>query len=98
MTIMLEAATLCYVYVMPIRRITISVPDALADKIKDAAGDTPVSQWVADLIERKLNEEDELEEQWNKFVKALPPDPESEARAAEMFDRLVLGRERRDEK
>lgn len=62
---------------MSIRRITISVPEELADRIKAAAGDEPVSAWVTELIEEHLAEED-TEALWAAFMAELEPDPDAE--------------------
>jgi hypothetical protein len=78
---------------MAIRRITISVPEELALRIKEAAGDMPVSQYVTEVLEKELDE-NELEHQWNLFQQSLEVDDDSEARATEMFERLVLSRNR----
>ena len=83
---------LCYVYVMTIRRITISVPEELAERIKNAAGDKPVSQYVAEVLEKELTD-DELRQQWEEFHRSLPPNPEADRKAAEMFERLVGSRD-----
>lgn len=60
---------------MTIKRITISVPEDLAEKIKDAAGDKPVSAWVTALIERELDEE-RLDRLWDEWVDGLGLEPE----------------------
>jgi len=41
---------------MTIRRITISVPDEVARRVKKAAGSASVSAWVTGLIEEHLEE------------------------------------------
>ena len=51
---------------MSIKRITISVPDAVARRIKRAAGSVPVSAWVTDVLEQRLNDAD-LDSQWQAF-------------------------------
>ena len=57
---------------MAIRRLTLSIPEELADRIKQAAGDRPVSAWVTDRLEADLNEA-ELEQQWIEFYDSLNP-------------------------
>jgi len=57
---------------MTIKRITLSVPEELADKIKQAAGEKPVSAWVTEKIEHELNDA-ELERQWIEFYNSLNP-------------------------
>ncbi|RCV56174.1 hypothetical protein [Marinitenerispora sediminis] len=42
---------------MAIKRLTISIPEELMEKIKEAAGDQSVSSWVAELLERRLEEQ-----------------------------------------
>jgi hypothetical protein len=77
---------------MAIRRITISVPEELAERIKQAAGDKPVSQYVTETLEKELSD-DELQRQWEEFYRSLPPNPEADMKAAEMFERLVGSRQ-----
>jgi hypothetical protein len=50
----------------------LSVPEELAEKIKRAAGEKPVSAWVTDQLEADLNEA-ELERQWLEFYNDLNP-------------------------
>lgn len=78
----------CYADVMMIRRITISVPDAVAGRIKKAAGDKPVSTWVTDLIEERLDDA-ELDRQWREFYEDVAPRREDIRRADAMFKRLT---------
>ncbi|GAA3752150.1 metal-responsive CopG/Arc/MetJ family transcriptional regulator [Spinactinospora alkalitolerans] len=42
---------------MAIKRLTISLPEELMERVKEAAGDEPVSNWVAELLERRLDEQ-----------------------------------------
>jgi hypothetical protein len=79
---------------MAIRRITISVPEATASRIKKAAGQKPVSSWVTDLIEEHLDEA-ELERQWQEFHAAVNPTPRDVKRAQALHDRLTKGRRRK---
>ena len=51
---------------MPARRITVSVPESVAQRLKKAAGKTPVSTWLTGLIEDHLDER-ELEGKWEAF-------------------------------
>jgi hypothetical protein len=78
---------------MAIKRITISVPEEISTRIKDAAGDTPISAWVTDVIEEHLDEA-ELERQWQAFYKDVAPRREDIARADAILKRLT-GRSRR---
>ena len=73
---------------MAIKRITISVPEAVADRIKKAAGPTPVSTWVTDLIEDHLDDA-ELEKAWQEFYESVRPTREDDRRADVMFRRLT---------
>lgn len=78
---------------MTIRRITISVPEAVAGRIKKAAGKKPVSSWVTDLIEEHLDDA-ELERKWQAFYRDVAPKRTDIRRADAIFGRLV-GRQRR---
>jgi|RhiMetdeSRZDD1v2_1073273.scaffolds.fasta_scaffold1948236_2 hypothetical protein len=73
---------------MSIRRITISVPEEVASRIKRAAGETPVSTWVTELIEEHLDDT-ELERQWEAFYRDVSPTREDSRRARAMFKRLT---------
>ena len=78
---------------MAIRRITISVPEETASRIKKAAGQTPVSSWVTDLIEEHLDDA-ELERQWREFYAAVRPSAKDVRRAEVMHQRLTKTRRR----
>ena len=73
---------------MSIRRITISVPDKTAARIKKAAGATPVSAWVAGVIEEHL-EDAELERLWQEFYRSVRPRHDDVRRANAVFTRLT---------
>jgi len=73
---------------MSIKRITISVPTALAGRIKKAAGSVPVSTWVTDALEERLNEA-ELERQWQAFYRDVNPTRRDVAVADGIFKRLT---------
>jgi hypothetical protein len=73
---------------MSIKRITISVPAATASRIKKAAGAIPVSAWVTDVIEQRLNDA-ELERQWQAFRQDVQPSQKDVNRAEAMFKRLL---------
>jgi hypothetical protein len=79
---------------MAIRRITISVPEETASRIKMAAGRTPVSSWVTDLIEERLDDA-ELERQWQEFYRAVNPSRKDVQRAEALLQRLTKPRRRR---
>lgn len=74
---------------MTIKRITISVPEETAARIRKAAGGGSVSSWVVHVIEDHLADDDELERQWAEFVQEVAPGDEDKQRAAELFDRLT---------
>ena len=57
---------------MTIKRITISVPEQVAGRIKRAAGARPVSAWVTDLIAEHLDNAD-LERLWREFCADVAP-------------------------
>jgi hypothetical protein len=79
---------------MSIRRITISVPEAVAARIKKAAGNVPVSSWVTDVIEARLDDA-ELEQQWLEFYRDVGPSRADVRRADATFKRLVGGARKR---
>ena len=79
---------------MSIRRITISVPEAVAGQIKKAAGKKPVSTWVTEVIEEHLDEA-ELERQWEAFYRDVNPTREDRRRAEQKLKRLVGSRSNR---
>jgi hypothetical protein len=72
-----------------IRRITISMPETLAEQIKKAAGDRPVWRWVQEVLEERLTDE-ELNRQWEEFYTDVSPGPEAITQADEMFERLTM--------
>ncbi|HVJ14662.1 MAG TPA: hypothetical protein VM686_04450 [Polyangiaceae bacterium] len=71
---------------MSIKRITISVPTAVATRIKKAAGTKPVSAWVTDVIEEHLDDA-ELERQWQAFYREVKPSQRDVQRAEAIFKR-----------
>lgn len=79
---------------MSIRRITISVPTSVAARIKEAAGTTPVSTWVTELVEEHLDES-ELERQWEEFYRTVAPKRADVQRAEAMLKRLTKPTRRR---
>jgi hypothetical protein len=79
---------------MSIRRITISVPEETASRIKKAAKGMPVSSWVTDLIEEHLDDT-ELERQWQEFYAAVNPSRKDVKRAEAVHARLTRGRRRK---
>lgn len=79
---------------MAIKRITISVPEEIAARIKRAAGSMPVSAWVTELVEEHLDDAD-LERQWQAFYESVHPRPRDKRRAAEIFAAVVKPRRKR---
>jgi hypothetical protein len=73
---------------MSIRRITISVPEETASRIKKAAGGVPVSAWVTELIEEHLDDS-ELERQWQELHRAVNPSAVDVRRAEALHERLT---------
>jgi hypothetical protein len=73
---------------MSIKRITISVSQDVASNIKKAAGKTPVSAWVTDVITEHLNDA-ELERQWQMFYSEVRPSRKDKAKAEATFRRLT---------
>ena len=78
---------------MAIRRLTISVPEDVAGRIKKAAGDKPVSTWVTDLIAEHLDDT-EIERLWTEFYRDVAPTRAEIRRADQMFTRLTRGSRR----
>ena len=78
---------------MAIRRITISVREEVAGRIRRAAGRQPVSSWVTAVIEEKLDEA-ELERQWEAFYRAVAPKRGDVRRSDAIFRRLTRRRRR----
>jgi hypothetical protein len=78
---------------MAIRRITISVPEDVAKRIKKAAGQTPVSSWVTELIEEHLDDA-ELERKWMHFYESVAPTRKDKERAGALHARLTRSRRR----
>ena len=76
---------------MSIRRVTISIPEDTARRLKQAAGSIPVSAWVTRLIEEKLDDT-ELEQLWRAFYEDVAPGPKARRRA----DAILKRRARRD--
>jgi hypothetical protein len=79
---------------MAIRRITISVPEETASRIKRAAGKAPVSSWVTGVIEEHLDDA-ELDRKWQEFYEAVNPSRKDLKRAQALHARLTKGHRRR---
>lgn len=73
---------------MAIRRITISVPEDVARRLKKAAGTTPVSTWVTERLEEHLDDA-ELERQWQEFCRDVKPTRDESRRADAIFKKLT---------
>ncbi len=71
---------------MSIRRITISVPEKTAARIKKAAGATPVSAWVTSLIEEHLDDA-ALDRLWQEFYRDVNPGKEAIRKADAILKR-----------
>jgi hypothetical protein len=72
---------------MSIRRITISVPEAVAGRIRRAANSKPVSAWVTDVIEAHLDDA-EMDRQWRAFYEDVGLSAQDQRRGDRLFDRL----------
>ena len=81
----------CCVCVMSIRRITISVPEETAQRIKAAAAGQGVSTWVTRLVEAHLDDA-ELERLWNDFYRQVAPTRADARRAGALYRRLTRPR------
>lgn len=69
-------------------RITLSVPDELAARIKKAAGDGTVSGWVVKVIEEHFAEDEELERQFDEWLAAHPVDEGIRREIREKLEKL----------
>jgi len=69
---------------MSARRITVSVPEAVAQRLKKAAGKTPVSTWLTGLIQDHLDER-ELEAKWDAFYEGVNPDANAQRKAEKIL-------------
>jgi hypothetical protein len=78
-------------HLMPVRRIPIVVSDKVASRIETAAGPTPVSIWVRDLVHARLDDV-ALERQWLEFYRDVAPKHEDVRRAEGMLERLTMQR------
>lgn len=80
---------------MSIKRITISVPDEVARRIKKAAGDIPVSAWLTDIVGGHLNDA-EFDRQWQLFYRDVGPSRKDTQRAEAIHKRLTRRGNRRE--
>ena len=79
---------------MSIRRITISVPERVANDIKRAAGKKPVSAWVTELIEERLGDA-ELDLLFDEFYAEVRPPLAAVRRAEAIFRGTARPRRKR---
>lgn len=79
---------------MSTRRLTVSVPEATAKKLKKAALGRSVSSWVTEVIEEKLDES-RLEQEWRELYEDVAPTAADRKKADAMFAELVRPRRRR---
>ena len=79
---------------MSIKRITISVPEGTAKRIKRAAGKVPVSAWLTEKIEEQLRQQ-ELDALFEAFYLDVNPSPASVREADALFEQLTGHRPRR---
>ena len=79
---------------MTIRRVTISMPEKLARKVKKAAGKKPVSAWISEILEREVDEA-ELERLWKQHFVDVPMTAEERRRGDELFEQTTRPRRRR---
>lgn len=73
---------------MSITRITISVPEKIAKRIKRAAGNVPVSTWVTERLEEHL-EQTKLDQLFEQFYRDVNPSRDSVREADAIFERLT---------
>lgn len=73
---------------MTIRRITISVQDSVAKRIKKAAGSKPVSAWVTEVIEEHLDDQ-ELERRWEAFYAEVAPGARDMRKARSLLNAIT---------
>jgi hypothetical protein len=76
---------------MSIRRITVSVPDQVASRVKDAADGESVSAWVVDLIVDHLDSK-ALDRHWQSFYDDVAPTKSDVARADKLLANLMKPR------
>jgi hypothetical protein len=79
---------------MSIRRITISVPEEVAVRIKKAAKGTPVSAWLTERITEHFDDQ-ELDGLWQDFVRDVAPTAADTRKAEALYARLTKPTKRR---
>lgn len=70
-----------------IKRVTISLPEEIADRLRADAGDRSVSAHVAELISRHL-EDAELDEMWQSYLGDVGLTADDIAAADRLLDEL----------
>lgn len=74
---------------MATKRITVSLPTDIANRIKRAVGRRrSVSEWVANAVTRTLEEED-LKQRFLEFCDDVKATPAEEKQAQASFDRIA---------
>jgi hypothetical protein len=71
-----------------ITRLTISLPQELADRLRDAAGDRSVSSYVTAIIGDHLDA-GELDRLWSDYLDEVGLSPADVSAADALLDRLV---------
>jgi len=79
---------------MSIRRITISVPEEVAARIKKAAKGVPVSTWLTDRIAEHFDDE-ALNRLWREFARDVAPTESDTLKAEALYGRLTKSARRR---
>ncbi len=77
--------------VVPIKRVTISLPEELADRLRAEAGDRSVSAYVGELISEHLDNDD-LDALWRGFVEDVGLSADDVAAADQVLDDLTAAR------
>lgn len=76
---------------MATRRVTVSLPEELAEKLKEQAGDRSVSALVTDILEERL-ERRELDRLWADYLRDVGAS-ESDLAEADGILNDLLGRD-----
>lgn len=73
---------------MAIKRVTVSLPEELAAKLRSEAGGRSVSAYVADLISEHFDES-EVERLWRSYLDEVAITSEDIATADEILNKLT---------
>lgn len=76
-------------------RITLSVPEELAGRIKMAAGEGTVSGWIVKVIEGYFAEDVELELQFDAWLKEHPVDEDTQREVDAVLEKALGIRRKR---